>query len=126
MGCIIVAPVDMLMQPRQQHTPRMVSWKCEPCAHQQCTIVDCPHEVLEMTCVIHVQQGQGIRHAGLLEPMQSLSALVHREAEDLVCDYDLFIGPPLLLDLVIDVKQFVQCKKEHLWLVDVSHYAFVM
>ena len=126
MGCIIVAPVDMLMQPRQQHTPRTVSWKFGPCAHQQCTIVDCPCEVLEMTCVIHVQKGQGIGHAGLLEPMPLLGPPVHREAEDLICDYDLFVRPPLLLDLVIDVKQFVQCEKEHLWLVDVSHYIFVM
>ena len=107
MGHIIVAPVDLLMQAGQHCTPRMVSWKFGLRAHQQCTIIDCPREVLEAMSVIHVQQGQGVGHTGLLEPMPLLSAPVHREAEDLVGDYDLFVSPPLLLDLVIDVKKFV-------------------
>ena len=126
MGCIIAAPVDMIMQPSQHHTPRMVSWKFRPCTHQQCAIVDCPHEVLEMMGIIHIQQGQGIRHTGLLKPMPLLSAPVCGGAEDLIYNYDLFVGPPLLLDLVIDVKQFIQCEKKHLWLVAISHYIFVM
>ena len=126
MSCIITAPVDMLMQAGQHRTPRTVSWKFRLCAHQQCTIIDCPREVLEMMSIIHIQQGQGVGHAGLLKPMLSLSALVRGEAEYLVGDYDLFISPPLLLDLVIDVKQFIQCEKEHLWLVAVSHYIFMM
>ena len=126
MGHIIVAPVDMLMQPSQHRTPRTVSWKFRPWAHQQHTIVDCPHKALKMMSIIHVQQGQGIGHAGLLEPVPSLSAPVCGEAEYLVCNDDLLVSPLLLLDLVIDVKQFIQCEKEHLWPVTVSHYVFVM
>ena len=126
MGRIIAAPVDMLMQPSQHCTPRTVSWKFGLQAHQQCAIIDHPHEVLKMMHVIHIQQGQGIGHAGLLEPVPSLSAPVHREAEYLVCNNDLLVNPLLLLDLVIDVKQFVQCEKEHLWPVAISHYIFVM
>ena len=116
----------MLMQAGHHCTPRTVSWKFRPRAHQQCAIVDCPHEVLEMMSVIHVQQGQGIRHAGLLEPVPLFSALVRGEAEDLIGDYDLFVGPLLLLDLVIDVKKFVQCEEEHLQMISISHHIFVM
>ena len=123
MGCIIMTPVDMLMQPSQHHTPGTVSWKFGLQAHQQCTIKDHPYKVLEMTHVIHIQQGQGVGHASLLKPMPSLGAPVHGEAEYLVCNDDLLIDLPLLLDLVIDVKQFIQCKKEHLWPVAISHYS---
>ena len=73
----------------------------------------------------NVQQGQGIGHTSLFKPVPSLGALVCGEAEYLIGDHNLFIGPPLLLDLVIDVKQFIQCEKEHLWAVAVSHYIFV-
>ena len=125
MGHIIAAPVDMLMQPGQHCTPRMVSWKFGMHAHQQCAIVDCPCEAIEMTSIIHIQQGQGIGHTGLLEPVLLIGAPVCGEAEYLICDYDLFVGPPLLLDLVIDVKQFIQCEKEHLGLVAISPYIFV-
>ena len=125
-GRIITAPVDMFMQPSQHHTPRTVSWKFGLWAHRQCTIIDCPHEVLKMMSIIYVQQGQGIGHAGLLKPVPLLGALVCGEAEYLVCNHNLLISPPLLLDLVIDVKQFVQCEKEHLWPVAVSHYIFGM
>ena len=76
MGHIIAAPVDMLIQASQHHTPRAVSWKFGSPAHQQCAIVDCPRKALEMADVIHVQQGQGIGHAGLLHPMPSLSTLL--------------------------------------------------
>ena len=126
MGHIITAPVDMLMQPSQHCTPRTISWKFGPQAHQQHAIVDHPCEVLEMMSVIHVQQGQGIGHTSLLKPMPPVSAPVCREAEYLVCNDDLLVGPSLLLDLVIDVKQLIQCKKEHLWLVAISHYVFMM
>ena len=126
MGCIIVAPVDMLMQPSQHRTPRTISWKFRLRVHQQRAIVDCPREVLKMTSIIHVQQGQGIGHARLLEPVPPVSAPVCREAEYLVCDDDLLVSPPLLLDLGIDVKQLIQCEKEHLWLVAISHYIFMM
>ena len=126
MGHIIAALVDMLMQASQHCTPRTVSWKFGPCAHQQCTIIDCPHEALEMMSVIHVQQGQGVRHAGLLKPVPLLGAPVRGEAEDLIGNYDIYIGPPLLLDLVIDVKKIIQCEEEHLWPISISHHVFVM
>ena len=79
-GRILTAPVDMLVQASQHHTPRAVPWKFRLPTHQQCTIIDCPHEALEMMSINHVQQGQGIEHAGLLHPMLSLGALLHREA----------------------------------------------
>ena len=47
------------------------------CPPTTCTIVDCPCEVLEMASIIHVQQGQGIEHAGLLQPVPLLGALLH-------------------------------------------------
>ena len=78
-----------------------------------------------MMSVINIQQGQGIRYASLLEPVLPVSALVHGEAEYRVCDNDLLIGPLLFLDLGIDVKQLIQCEKEHLWLVAISHYVFM-
>ena len=78
MGCIIAAPVDMLLQASQHRTPRAVSWKFGSPAHQQCTIIDCPCEVLEMADVIPIQQGQGIGHASLLHPVPSLSTLLCR------------------------------------------------
>ena len=80
MGHIIAAPVDMLVQASQHCSPRAVSWKFRPPAHQQRAIVDCPHEVLKMVSIVHVQQGQGIRHAGLLHPVLSLGALLCGEA----------------------------------------------
>ena len=104
MGCIIAAPVDMLMQTSQHRTPRMVPWKFGPHAHQQRAIIDCPCKVLEMVSIIHIQQGQDVRHASLLHPMPSLDAPLHGEAENLIGHYDLFMGPPLLFDLVVDVK----------------------
>ena len=79
-----------------------------------------------MMSIIYIQQGQDVRHASLLNLVPSLSASVCREAGYLICDDDLLVGPPLLLDLVIDVKQLVQCKKEHLGPVAISHYVFVM
>ena len=104
MGCILMAPVDVLVQASQHRTPRMVPWKFRPPAHQQCPITDCPHEVLEMAGVIHIQQGQGIRHAGLLHPMPLLGPSQCREAQDLISHYDLLICAPLLLYLVKHVK----------------------
>ena len=125
MGRIITAPVDMLMQPSQHRTPRMISWKFGLQAHQQHAIIDFPCKVHEVMSIIHVQQGLGIGHAGLLKPVPPVGAPVRGEAEYLVCNDDLLIGPPLLLDLVIDVKQLIQCEKEHLWPVAISHYIFV-
>ena len=125
MGHIIADPVDMLMQASQHCTQRTVPWKFRPHTHQ-CAIVDCPREALGMASVIHVQQGQGIRHASLLHPMPSLGAPLHGEAENLICQYDLFVGPLLLFDLVVDVKMFVQCKEEHLWPIAILHLILVM
>ena len=125
-GHVITAPVDVLMQASQHHTPRMVPWKFGPCTHQQCAIVDCPRKAVKMASIIHIQQGQGIGHAGLLQPVPSISAPLHGEAEDLICNYDLFIDPPLLLDLVIDIKKFIQCKEEHLWPIAISHQILMM
>ena len=73
MGHIIAAPVDMFIQASPHCKPRVVSWKFGSPAHQQCAIIDCPREALEMADIIHIQQGQGIEHAGLLHPMPSLS-----------------------------------------------------
>ena len=125
-GCIITTLVDMLMQAGQRHTLRMVSWKFRLCAHQQHAIIDCPCKALKIPSVIHIQQGQGIGHTSLLEPVPSLSALVHGEAEDHVGDYDLFVSPPLLLDLAIYVKKFIQSEMEHLGPIAISHYVFMM
>ena len=80
MGHILVAPVDVLVQASQHRTPRAVPWKFGSPTHQQCPIIDCPHEVLEMADVIHIQQGQGIRHASHLHAMLLFGASQHGEA----------------------------------------------
>ena len=78
MGHIIAAPLDMLIQASQHCTPRAVSWKFGSPTHQQRAIIECSREALEMAYIIHIQQGQGIGHAGLLHPMPSLSTPLHR------------------------------------------------
>ena len=107
MGHVVAAPVDMLMQPGQHRTPWTISWKFRSQAHQQRAIVDCPRKALEMTSVIHFQQGQCIRHVSFLKPVPLVSAPVHGEAEYLVCNNDFLISPPLLLDLGVDVEQLI-------------------
>ena len=71
-------------------------------------------------------KSQGIGHTGLLQPMPSLSALLHGEAENLIGHYNLFIGPPLLFDLVIVVKKFIQCEEEHLQHIAILHHILMM
>ena len=66
-----------------------------------------------------------ISWVGIFLTVTLVSEPVRREAEYLICDDDLLVGPPLFLDLRIDVKQLIQCKKEHLWVVAISHYVFV-
>ena len=107
MGCILVAPVDVLVQASQHCTPRVVPWKFGSPAHQQCPIIDCLGEALEMMGIIHIQQGQGIGHASLLHPMPLLSASQHREAQDLISHYDLLICAPLLPYLVEDIEKLI-------------------
>ena len=75
-----------------------------PSTHQQCPIIDCPCEVLEMAGVIHIQQGQGIRHARPLHPMLLLSASQCREAQNLISYNNLLIHAPLSLYLVEDIE----------------------
>ena len=60
MGRILTAPVDVLVQASQHRTPRAIPWKFGLPTHQQHPIIDCPHEVLEMAGVVHIQQGQSI------------------------------------------------------------------
>ena len=79
-----------------------------------------------MMGIIHIQQSQGIGHASLLEPMPPVSAPVCGEAEYLVCNDNLLVSPPQLLDLGVDVKQLIQREQEHLWVVAISHYVLVM
>ena len=67
-GCVITAPVNVLVEASQHSTPWAVSWKLGLQAHQQCLIIDCPHEVLKMVGIVHIPQGQGIRHTLLLRP----------------------------------------------------------
>ena len=62
MSCILAAPVDVLVQASKHLTPRVVPRKFGLPTHQQCPIIDCPHEVLKMADIVHVQQGQGIWH----------------------------------------------------------------
>ena len=104
MGRILTAPVDVLVQASQHCTPWVVPWKFGPPTHQQCPIVDCPHEVLKMVGIVHIQEGQGIWHAHPLHPMLLLSASQCREAQNLLSHNDLLICASLLLHLVEHVK----------------------
>ena len=79
MGCIIMAPVDVSLQPSQHCAPRAITQKFGPWAHQQCAIIHCPREALEMLGVLHIKQGQGIRHAGLFDPVSPVGAPVGRD-----------------------------------------------
>ena len=125
MGRILAAPVDVLVQASQHRTPRVVSWKFGSPAYQQCPIIDCPHEVLEMAGIVHVQQGQGIRHASLLHPMPPLSASQCGEARDLIGHYNLLIHAPLLPYLVKDIEKLIQSIQQHLWPVTIAHHILV-
>ena len=73
-------------------------------SHHQCAIIDHPHEVLEMMNVIHVKQGQGIRHASLLNPMPSVSAAVGGDTEYLIGEHEFVVHPHGVLNLRVDVK----------------------
>ena len=74
------SPCKCVVEASQHGTPWVVSWKLRPQAHQQCPIIDCPCEAFKMAGVIYIQQGQGIWHALLLEPMLLLGAQQCREA----------------------------------------------
>ena len=104
MGHILMAPVNVLVQASQHRTPRAFPWKFGPPAHQQCHIIDCPHEVLEMAGVIHIQRGQGIQQTSLLHSMPLLGASQCRETQDLASHYNLLIRTLPLLYLVEHVK----------------------
>ena len=52
-----------------------------------------------MMSVIHIEQGQGIGHADLLDPMSPISAPVGGDAEYPVCEDDLLVGPPQVFNL---------------------------
>ena len=104
MGCILTAPVDVPVQAGQHHTPQAVPWKFWPPTHQQCSIIDCPCEVLEMVGIIHIQQGQGIWHTHPLHSMPLLGASQCGESQNLVSYNDLLIHASLLLHWVEYVK----------------------
>ena len=57
-----------------------------------------------MMSIIHVQQGQGIRYASLLDPILSVGAVVGRDTEYLIGQHELVICPPGVLDLCVDIK----------------------
>ena len=58
--------------------------------------------------------------------MPPVSAPVCGEAEYLIYDYDLLVGPLLILDLGVDVEQLIQSEEKHFWPVAVSYGIFVM
>ena len=122
MGHILTAPVDVLEQAGQHHTPGAASWKFRPPTYQQCPIVDCPCEVLEMVGVVHIQQGQGIWHAHPLQPMLPLGASQHREAQNLISYHDLFIQAPLPLHLIEDLEKLIESIQQHLQPVTIMHH----
>ena len=104
MGCVLAAPVDVLVQAGQHRTPWAVFWKLELLIHQQCPIIYHPCKMFEMMGIVHVQQRQGIRYALLLVPMLPLSALQCGEAQNFVSYNDLLIHASLLLHLVKYLK----------------------
>ena len=104
MGHILPAPVDVPVQASQHHTPWAVFWKFWLLTHQQCPIIDCPHEVLKMAGIIHIQQEQGIQHAHPLQSMPPLSASQCREAQNFISYNDLLVHASLPLHLVKYVK----------------------
>ena len=103
-----MAPVNVLVEASQHSTPLAVSWKLGLHAHQQCPIIDCPCKAFEMVGIIHIQQGQGIRHTLLLRPMLLLGALQHGEAQNFVGYYELLIHASLPLHLVKHIKYLIK------------------
>ena len=97
-------PVNVLVEAGQHSTPLAVSWKLRPSTHQQCPIINCPREAFEMAGVVHIQQGQGIRHALLLKPMPLLSASQCGEAQNFVGYNELLIHASLPVHLVKYIK----------------------
>ena len=67
MSHICAASVDVPVQASQHRTPWAVSWEFWMPAHQQCPIIDCPHEVLD-GCRSH---SAGTGH------LAHLSSLIH-------------------------------------------------
>ena len=126
MGHILTAPVDVLVQAGQHRTLEVASWKFRPPTYQQCPIIDCPHEVLKMAGVIHIQQGQGIQHAHPLHPMPPLSASQCREAQNLVSYHALFIQALLPLHLIEDIEKLIRSIQQHLQPVTIVHHLLVM
>ena len=104
MGHIIMAPVDVPVQASQHCPPWVVSWKLGPLAYLQCPIIDCPCKVLEMAAVIHIQQGQGIWQALLLQPMPPLSTMQCREAQNFIGYNDRLVHASLPLHLVKHIE----------------------
>ena len=115
------SPLDVLVQAGQHHTPGAASWKFRLPTYQQCPIIDCPHEVLQMAGVIHIQQGQGIWHVHPLQPMLSLGASQHGEAQNLISYHDLFIQASLLLHLIEDIEKLIE-SVQHLRPVTITHH----
>ena len=57
-----------------------------------------------MMNVIHIKQGQGIRHASLLDPILSVSTPVGGDTEYLIGKHELIVHPPGVLNLCVNVK----------------------
>ena len=79
-----------------------------------------------MVDIVHVQQGQDIRHASLLHPMPLLSASQHGEAQDLIGHYDLLIRALLLPYLVEDIEKLIKSIQQHLQPVTIVHHLLMM
>ena len=60
-----------------------------------------------MMSVIHIKQGQGIRHASLLDSILPVSSPVGREAEYLICEDNLLVCPLQVFNLRVDVEQLI-------------------
>ena len=79
-----------------------------------------------MVSIIHIQQGQGIRHALLLGPMLLLGASQHGEAQNFIGYYELLVHALLLLHLVKHVKQLIKSTQQHLGLVSIMQHILVV
>ena len=126
MGHILTASVDVLVQASQHRTPWVASWKFWLPIYQQCPIIDCLHDVLQMAGVVNIQQGQGVQHAHPLQPMLPLGASQRGEAQNLVSYYNLFIQALLPLHLIEDIEKLIESIQQHLQPVSIAHHLLVM
>ena len=79
-----MAFIDVLVETAQHGAPREVSCQGRLLSHDECTIIDSPRQMLQVSDVINVNQSKGIRHALLLNTMVMVPTVCCGEEQDFI------------------------------------------